>query len=154
MCNLALPENLRSESAWRHHDNDRWYSWWYQKFMIRYGVFGPRDPHKWHKWREWPITLFAIRGPGTWRMEDDVDVIPIGNDKDRQMGLLFNFSKKGLYLSRCQKWSDWSIQIQWPFFVAIHVYIGQKPLFFYGGSHRDSDRVYWFPSAFCGRTWK
>lgn len=149
MCNLALPERLRTWDAWKHHDNDRWYSRWYQKLMIKYGVFGPRDPHKQHQWREWPITLFALRGDGHFRAEDDE--LAYGLDTGR---VLLCWLPDGQYLSRCQMMSRWSVQLQWPLFFAAHVYIKGKPLFFYVGAHRDSDKVYWFPSAFIGLNWK
>lgn len=151
MCNEALPKHIDEVSEWKGTDHDNWMFRWFIPLKLKYLCFGPRDSHKWHKWREWPHTLFAIRSKGLWRFEDDKDEHSGGWLEDR---VLINRSFPGYYLSRIQKWCDWSFQLQWPLFIAAHLKIKDKVLYFYLGAHRDADKVYWIPSVFIGTVWK
>lgn len=151
MCRLALPPHIDEPHEWKGTDHDNWLFRWFIPLKLKYLVFGPRDPHKWHCWREWPITLFAIRGKGWWRFEDDLTDHSGGWLEDR---VLLGKKWDWFYLSRIQKWSEWSFQLQWPFFVAAHIFIGKKVLYFYFGAHRDADKLYWLPSAFIGLKFK
>jgi hypothetical protein len=152
----ALPERLRTPEAWKNTDWDRNFL---QRWLLRYKglfAFGPRATEWWARWREWPITLFAIRGKGKWRLEDDVT-----DYRFKMRSRLWWEHTEGLYLSRCQKYSRWSFQLQWPLFIAIHWYpdaeMKTNPWVIFLGSHRDADKVYWispFIIDFIGRTWK
>lgn len=145
----ALPPHLNTPEAWKGTDWDKNFL---QRWLLKYKgwfAFGPRANEDWACWREWPITLLALRGKGSWRLEDDTE------DFRRRLTKGIRWAVwEGCYLSRIQKWAAWSIQIQWPLFVAIHFYIGKTLVFFYIGAHRDSDKVYWIPSIFLGTVWK
>lgn len=140
------------------------------------------------KWREWPITLFALRSKqGVFRLEtegwerdsawenayeervivNDSELWLEGQDKiNPDLG----FYQQG-YLSRCQYYTRWSIQIQWPFLIAVHFYkkatdvpkygsprpsgfADGKIWFFYFGAQRNADKFSMFPAGYLGRNWK
>ena len=151
MCNEALPDHINEKSEWAGTDHDTWLTRWFIPLKIKYLCFGPRDPHFWHKWREWPITIFAIKGKGDWRFEDDTTDFTGGWVEDK---VLVWKQYSWYYLSRIQKWSTWSFQLQWPFFIAFHVKFKKGMFYAYFGAHRDADRVYWIPSAFIGTKFK
>lgn len=151
MCKLALPSHIDEVKEWKGTDHDNWLFRWFIPIKLKYLCFGPRDPHKWHKWREWPITLFAVRGKGLWRFEDDY-ISHSGGWLEKRV--LWNRKFESYYLSRIQKWCSWSFQFQWPFFLAFHCSYKGHLFYCYFGAHRDADKVYWIPSAYIGLTWK
>lgn len=156
----ALPERLQDPANWKGTDDDVWYMRW--RIPLK-GLFayGPRATEKWARWREYPLTLFKRKGRGDWRLE---------NDQEEMLwnGLNRNLISSDYYLSRVQYYTRWHFQIQWPFMIAFHFYfrakdvmpygtrqnVDNKLFYFYFGAHRDTDKVYWFPSAFLGLTWK
>ena len=144
MCIKALPKHLQTVEAWAGTDHDNWMFRWFIPLKLKYLCFGPRDTHKLHKWRDWPILLFALGSSDEWRFE---------NDKSDRYSL-GSQPRDNEYLSRIQYKKDWHIQVQWPLFLACHIKIGQKPLYFYIGAHRDADKVYWIPSVYIGLKWK
>jgi hypothetical protein len=149
----ALPPHLNSPEKWKGTDWDnRW-----QRWLLKYKgwvAFGPRAAEWWARWREWPITLLTLRGKGQFRFEDDCAAWYAHSPG---MAIVC-WKPNGVYLSRCQRYCRWSVQLQWPLFFAVHWYPNKnlkgKPWFAYIGAHRDSDKVYWMPSVFLGRTWK
>jgi hypothetical protein len=112
------------------------------------------------------MVLFAVRGKGIWRWEDDKTDIPFGQTFNK---IVF-WTPRDCYLSRVQYWSRWHFAVQWPLQVTFHVYwraadvafpyerpkgMSIKKMFFaYGPVHRDADAVYWFPSGYIGGKWK
>lgn len=170
MCKEALPEHIDEVREWAGTDHDKSFWKWLIPLKIKYLAFGPRDSHKWHKWREWPITLFAAKGDGFWRFEND---ITDSTSVDSSTLVLRDGREQGQYLSRNQHWCRWSFQLQWPLFVAFHwyfkdEYVGEpvgrnsmsgdrfddKLLYFYIGAKRDADKVYWVKSLYLGKNWK
>lgn len=144
MCIEALPDHLKSVEDWKGTDHDNWLFKWFIPVKLKYLCFGPRDSHNWHKWREWPILLFALGSSDEWRFEDDCsDYYSLGSNP-----------RPNEYLSRIQYKKKWHIQLQWPLFLACHIQLGKRPLYFYIGAHRDADKVYWIPSMYIGLTWK
>jgi hypothetical protein len=177
----ALPERLQDPANWAGTDDDIWYMRW-RIYVKGWFAYGPRATQRWAKWREFPKTLFAVRSKqGIFRVETETWERDSSWDCKWDFNWLFNSNlwayrdKVDLveysqgYLSRIQYYTRWSFQIQWPLTIAFHYYFrakdvpvhGQlrpnldKKLFFaYVGVHRDGDKVYWFPSAFVGLTWK
>lgn len=166
----ALPERLQDPNAWKGTDMDNIFQRWIIKNPWIHGLFayGPRAKEWWGRWREIPIVLFAIRGKGQWRWEYTNGLFEMTEGsttltKKDSDNVIYNY-----YLSRVQYFTRWHFQIQWPFVVSFHFYFSQKSvptfptrtdtdnkLFYcYFGAHRDSDQIYWFPSAFLGLTWK
>jgi hypothetical protein len=167
MCIESLPYHLRSVEAWKGTDHDTWWMRWFIPVKLRYLCFGPRDSHYWHRWREWPICVLLKCGKGPIRHENDIIDYAVPRSH------LLWYKSYGDYVSRIQYWTRWHIQLQWPFFVAFHVYFRGKDVpeypshvtpegkntdnrlfYFYFGAHRDSDKIYWIPSVFLGLTWK
>jgi hypothetical protein len=139
----ALPEHLNSPEKWGGTDDDKWWMRW--RLQIKgWFAYGPRATG-WAKWREWPVTLFKLGDNSGWRYEDDLRIYYIKN---------VEVGDAKVYLSRIQYLKTWHIQLQWPLFFACHFYIGKKLIYFYIGASRDADKVYWFPAAFIGTTWK
>lgn len=172
----ALPPWYHEKAAGTGTDWDNPVQGWIKKAWFAYG---PRATG-WAKWREFPITLFAVRSEeGTFRIETETyerdsswadwhnrksfvlenNIRLVRWPKEEQREIV-----RG-YLSAIQYWSKWHIQIQWPFFVAFHYYIGEVPkypekatannkvFYFRFGARRDADKVYWWPSLFLGLTW-
>lgn len=158
MCKTALPTRLLNPATWIGTDDDnKWMRW---RIPLKWlFAFGPRSSHWLCKWRRFPKILFKMKGTGVWRYEADETAEEIQLNRTP-------------YLSRIQYYCRWHIQITWPLMVAFHFYFkpssvlqpGQpnwgetntdgKLFYFYIGTHRDSDVVYWFPSAFLGFVWK
>jgi hypothetical protein len=149
----ALPEHLNSPEKWNGKDDDKfWFTKW-RKSIKGWFAFGPRATEWWARWRETPTTLFYAGGSGEVRLEDDECDTAVTKDR------LNEAIHDKWYLSRIQYWSRWHIQIQWPFFIAFHIYWKEedvppspwRPLedgikhmiYFYWGFSRDSDKVYW-----------
>jgi hypothetical protein len=145
----ALPEHLNSPEKWGGTDDDKWWMRW--RLQIKgWFAYGPRATEKWAKWREWPVCVLFIRGEGAARIEnDETDWY----SKSRVVFML-DSSLSHWYISRIQKWCNWHIHLQWPLFFTCHFYIRTKLIYFYIGASRDADKVYWFPAAFIGTTWK
>lgn len=178
----ALNERLNDPANWKGTDDDNWFMRWRIPLKGLF-AYGPRATQWWAKWREYPKTLLAIRSrQGVFRAEtegwerdsswDSVwDIRWLFNDDVyayRELEVPIVEYKQG-YLSRIQYYARWHFQIQWPFMIAFHFYFKAKDVpkygeprpntdsklfYFYFGAHRDSDKVYWFPSAFAGLVWK
>lgn len=177
----ALSPRLLDADNWKGTDDDVWYMRWRIKLKYLF-AYGPRATEWWAKWREFPKTLIAFKSKqGFFRIETE------GWDRDSGWDCLYDADvivnqdlwavesnnpyadilQEG-YLSRIQRYTRWSFQIQWPFMVAFHFYWKKEDVpvygeqkdtdgklwFFYFGAHRDADKVYWCPSAFIGRVWK
>ncbi len=155
----ALPPHIDSPEEWAGKDDDQhWFTAW-RKRVKGFFAFGPRATEWWARWRFAPKAVFAVGGRGPWRFE---------NDKwDAVRQTPYHCHARGWYLSRIQYWKPWHIQVQWPLFVAAHVYLPKVTLpepkeryrdeglvYFYVGAKRDGDAVYWFPAIFLGRGWK
>jgi hypothetical protein len=179
----ALSPRLQDPANWTGTDDDNWLMRWRIPLKGLF-AYGPRATEWWAKWREWPKTLFAIRArQGTFRVETETWERDSGWDCEYDVPYLVNekqlFAWRNVnpmlvefvegYLSRVQYYTRWHFQIQWPFMVAFHFYfkakdvpeygkprpeLNNKLFYFYLGAHRDGDKVYWFPSAFMGLTWK
>ena len=122
------------------------------------------------KWREFPIVLFAFSGGGPLRWETtDGNKQSVGESQNLiWITSAHNPDGDQVWLSRCQLWCLWHVQLQWPLFFAISIYIKHedviptgtkadrdgKLLFFYKGWHRDSDQIFWGDGAYAGRNWK
>jgi len=157
MCDKALPEWYPRTARGTGTD---WDVRFLRDIPKAWFAYGPRATCWFHKWRKWPKTLIAIRSrKGSFRLETE------GWTRDSFEEFLFRKSKifnrnfENRYLSRIQKYTPWSFQIQWPFLISGHIYLGQRlllqrPLFFYFGFHRDADKTYFGPSAFIGLTFK
>ncbi len=142
----ALPDHINQPHNWNgKDDDDHWYTRW-RKQVKGYFAFGPRSKHWWARFREWPITVFAMRGKGFFRLEDDTVAVPLESER---LFCWWNPNEDGFYLSRVQYWTKWHIALQWPLF--LHGHYGQWQG--YIGFKRDADRVYWL-SLYFGRTWK
>lgn len=178
----ALSPRLLDADNWKGTDDDVWYLRWRIKLKYLF-AYGPRATEWWAKWREYPKTLFAIRSKqGVFRVEAEtwerdsawegqfVDTKIVNQDMwlSRPHDQFVETFEQG-YLSRVQYYTRWSFQVQWPFMVAAHFYMRAadvpeygkprpdtdgKLWFFYIGTHRDADKVYWFPSAYIGSNWK
>jgi len=153
----ALPEGFKDQADGTNTD---WNNWFQKYWRRSWFAYGPRATEWWAKWREWPITVFAIRGKGTFRFEDDVRDFSFGYS----LRTLRWWAHKDEYLSAIQYWSKWGFQLQWPFFIAFHYYLDDVPqepekggarrvFYFRFGARRDADKVYWSPSFFIGLTW-
>jgi hypothetical protein len=178
----ALSDRLNDPANWKGTDDDNWLMRW-RLYCKGWFAYGPRATEAWAKWREWPKTLFAIRSKqGGFRVETETWERDSAWDCIWSMRSLFNTDMYVYrdvsdlvgeyipgYLSRVQYYTRWHFQIQWPFMVAFHVYFKAKDVpeygqprpdttnklfYFYFGAHRDGDKVFWFPSAFLGLTWK
>lgn len=185
----ALPPHINEPHEWAGTDHDtKWTRW--MLYIKGWTAFGPRAKETWARWREFPKTLFAIRAKeGVFRLEreswerdsswedwlnrtslvnENIKVVSWPDGKEKAAG---NALIEDGYLSRCQKYTRWSFQIQWPLMVAFHFYTRAEDVpkwgdptpsgfadgkiwFFYLGAHRDADKVYMFPSAYLGRNWK
>lgn len=159
----ALPSHIDEPSEWAGKDHDKvWYTRWV-KYVKGWFAVGPRSAYAWARWRKTPITLFAIKGFGRWRMENDLSEIAIF-DRHRCD------SWPDWYLSRVQYWCRWHFAVQWPLQITFHRYWNatdvptypdrpkdmsmKKMIFAYGPTHRDTDLVYWLMSFFVGGVWK
>lgn len=173
MPNCAFPTHLdeKEERIAAFKDDQRfWFLRWKQlvkpMFAFSYrcppGIaFGLIPPFIFSlKWRQFPVVLFAKRGKGIYRYENTD-----GSQKIQDPELN---PRMGYYLSRAQKWCRWSIQIQWPLFIALHYYKrpefviapgsdGQRDgmlWYFYAGCKRDGDGIFWMPALHLGHGWK
>jgi hypothetical protein len=182
MTKSALSERLQDPANWAGTDDDVWYMQWRIKLKWLF-AYGPRATEWYAKWREFPKTLFAVRSnQGIFRIETEGWERDSSWDCAWDINCLFNtdlYAYRELYapvieltqgyLSRIQYYTRWSFQIQWPLMIAFHCYFRAKDVPVYGqprpnldnklffayiGAHRDGDKVYWFPSAFIGLTWK
>lgn len=159
----ALPEHINEPSEWKNTDDDKvWWMRWRLKIKGWF-AYSYRSKYWWARWRRTPKVLFAIKGAGPWRFE---------NDRFDYMGEELKFAEvsPGWYLSRIQYYCRWHFKIMWPLFIAGHVYpkaadvpkpgepVGDaqdgKLYQAYAGAARDADQVYWFPSAAAGKVWK
>lgn len=136
----------------------------WKKITKPWEAFGPQSRFWWARWRPVPTVLFAARGEGRWRMENDVTEIGLRDIKRCN-------SWPNWYLSRIQYWSRWHIAVQWPLQITGHIYwrkadvpqfpdrpakdLGITRLFYvYGPIHRDADGIYWLNSFFFGGGFK
>lgn len=177
----ALSDRLNDPENWKGTDDDNWLMRW-RIYAKGWFAYGPRASEWWAKWREWPKTLFAAKGKdGYFRIETENWERDSAKDCLYDARTLLNENLFHVnsddphvdvisygYLSRVQKYTRWSIQIQWPLLIAVHRYDSPTDVpkygeqketdgtlwFFYIGAHRDADKVYWFPSAYIGRNWK
>ena len=180
----ALPEHLNDpeeienafpdDSQFKGFLGNLWKRW--NKMTKTWDAWGPRCPKgiafsmwpPWilaRKWRENPIVLFADRGPGHWRLEKDgaPDIYTSAIDPNDTIK-----DHPGYYLSRNQYWCRFHWQISWPLFFCFHKYsdtaqvmpIGEREkkdgqiLMGYIGAKRDSDKIFWWVTAFFGKTFK
>lgn len=152
----ALPEGFIQQADGTGTDWDNGIQKYWNKAWFAYG---PRATEWWARWRKWPITLFAIRGKGPYRIETDLD-----DHKTDDKRVLFWVKPVFCYLSAIQYWTKWHVAIQWPLQIQAHYYIdevpewpdqaGSKRVFYIRlGARRDADMVYWFPSLFIGLQW-
>lgn len=179
----ALPEWLDSPEKWAGSDHDTKWTRWILRLKGAM-AFGPRATERWARWRQYPRTLLALRSKqGVFRIEaegweretayDCVDTSDYYFLKDLVATKNYpNFvAIEPGYLSRVQKYTRWSLQIQWPFFVAFHWYrrasdvpvygdpvpsgfADGKVVFAYFGAQRNGDKFYMFPAAYVGFNWK
>ncbi len=135
----------------------------FNKLTKPWMAVGPRSRFWWARWRETPITLFAIKGKGKWRFENDEIDLAL-NDRNKVKGW------PNWYLSRVQYWCRWHFAVNWPLQITFHVYWKESSvpkwpdhggdtnitdmLYVYGPGHRDADKVYWLISGFIGGGWK
>lgn len=145
----ALPPHINSPEEWGGKDDDKHFYTKWRKRVKGWFAYGPRATEWWARWREYPVMLFAMRGKGHWRYEDDFGIWA-GNPMVR--GMFWDDHRRS-YLSRCQKLTSWSVQLQWPLFFGCHVTIRGQVWQFYIGAKKDTD-CYWFPAIFLGRGWK
>lgn len=156
----ALPPHIDEPHEWKNTDWDtKWQRWMLE--IKHWFAFGPRATEWWARWRKFPIVLFARKGRGKWRLEDDVDDIVSYKPTSHE---------PGTYLSTIQYWCRWHIALQWPLHLTFHIYwraadvpgLFERPrkdlsihhmFFFRIGARRDADKVYWFPSLFVGGNW-
>lgn len=130
-----LPEHINEPHEWNgKDDDDHWYTAW-RKYVKGYFCF---------KFGRLPRVVFAARGAGRWRLEDDTfsGGLDAGVLVNRKFG-------GGWYLSRVQYWTNWHLALQWPLF--LHGHYGKWQ--FYVGFKRDADKVYWL-ALYAGRVWK
>jgi len=141
-------------------DNDVWWKRWVFKYIQVPLTGGPRviPASSFWKWREIPMTLFAIRGEGDWRVEN-TDGSKVWDIVTWRIKSLNIFAKSyEYYLSRIQPWTRWHFALMWP--LGIHWSIiwrekdvvkypkyksnfGIKKMFAgYLGWIRDSDKIY------------
>ncbi len=154
----ALPNGFHETASGTGTDWDNPVQGWIKKSWFAYG---PRATEWWARWRAKPKPLFAIKGKGEWRYEQD----GVDEDDHGDMSPLTIVTDDGeWYLTCIQYWCKWHFQIQWPLFIAFHYYFDETPIHpnNYGGkrmiyirfgARRDADKVYWFPSIFVGLTW-
>lgn len=147
----ALPPDFPETAAGTGTDWDNPIQGWIKKSWFAYG---PRAKEWWARWREFPFTILALFGKGYSRWETSGGELAV---KSVPSPVLL-FQPTTVYLSAIQYWCKWSFQIQWPFFVAFHVYLSdvgpnRKMIYVRFGARRDADKVYWFPSLFVGGTW-
>lgn len=167
----AVPDHLNphiNPTAWKGTDQDVWWKRWlipYKGWM----AFGPRATEKWARFREVPYTLFARKGKGYYRLESSDGHREWGvHDITETIWFDSNEEVPPIYLSRSQYWTKWHIQLQWPLFVAFHIYwrLRDVPSFpdrpredlsilhmfqFQIGFKRDADKVYWLTMGAGGR---
>lgn len=124
-----------------------WNFWPLKYIRPSWTAFGPRAKERWAKWREFPIVLFAWFGPGDSRWEESNGLFAVRSTNKP----VFFYKPWTLYLSVIQYWCDWSIQLQWPLFFAVHWYNKNKKVHYFRiGARRNADRFYDFPSAHFG----
>ncbi len=166
----AVPPHLNphiNPDAWKGTDQDVWWKRWLIPFK-GWMAFGPRATEKWAKFREYPWLLFAAKGKGYFRWEN-TDGSWETIDTPQKIGQqTFDWTGAAVYLSRSQYWTKWHIQLQWPLFIAFHIYwrLRDVPSFpdrpredlsilhmfqFQIGFKRDADRVYWLTAGLGGR---
>jgi hypothetical protein len=160
----ALPEHIDEPGEWAGTDDDTWLMRWRLKIKGWF-AYSYRSRYWWARWRKTPIVLFAVRGKGLWRFENDVNDLTCVD-----LNPCWKSDERPFYLSRVQYYCRWHFKIMWPLFIAGHVYpkaadvpkpgepVGDaqdgKLYQAYAGAARDADQVYWFPSAATGKVWK
>ena len=156
----ALPEHINTPEEWYGTDWDNPLQRWllYIKGWFAYSAVG-RSRYWWANWRRFPKLLFAFKGKGPWRIEDDEKAYPLTDLS------LLDHTKE--YLSVIQYWTRWHFACQlWPFHLQFHFYWRQKyvpkvpnnngdstifrMVSWRIGCRRDSDQVYWFPAIAFG----
>lgn len=170
----ALPEHLKDVE--NHFPDDKQFGdkhWWarlytwYNKKTKTWFAFSYRCTEWWARWRKYPIVLFAIRGKGRFRMEDDKMEIVQWTESNSDVWI--NYLGVENYLSRIQYYTRWHFAVQWPLMFSAHFYpkaedvpkfgepvpdLDGKVWFFYW-NHFDRDLIYWMvTSFFLGRVWK
>lgn len=144
----------------------------FHKIIKPWSAFSWTSRYKWARFRQYPLTLLTVNGQGMRRWETTDGRIDLG-DSIGTSGSVYAHSMyetgfgQQVYLSRCQYWSRWHFQLQWPFFVAFHYYPNAKDVvrypggsngtdgkvrFFYFGFKRDGDG--YLIAFFLGRNWK
>ncbi len=159
----ALPPDFHNQAKgtgtdWDNGIQKNWKHSWF--------AYSPRATERWAKWREWPITILGLFGKGKMRWENDVFSLTA------PISTLFCYSSRfsRFYPSRIQYYARWSFQISWPLSISFHWYwketdvpaTNTRPdsfginrlVFCYLITHRDADKVYWFPSLYIGGQWK
>lgn len=160
----ALPEHLDSPEKWKGTDWDNPWQRWLLKFK-GWLAYGPRAKEWWARWREIPITLLALNCSRIVHSD--------GSKGEFHFPLRFiqhpwntkELTETGHYPAIIQYWKRWSLNIQWPLHIALHIF-WKKPtilkypetrdfkisemFYFRCGARRDQDKVYWFPSLFIG----
>ncbi len=160
----ALPPHLQNFN-WKGTDNASWLMRQKKKVQIWLAA-GPRVPSGFWKWREVPRIIFAIRGEGSFRLEN-TDGTDIHQDDccnpypNKDWNNEFKY-----YLSRIQPWTRWHLSLQWPLFFNFHIIYRQKNVVDYPtyqsafgikkmltfgfGFKRDGDKVYWLTANLGG----
>lgn len=150
----ALPKHLQGDidRVWAGTDNASWLM--RQKKKLQYLLAaGPRVPSGFFRWRDIPITLFAMRGEGKYRLENSNGTSFFAAPDAHVI------APRVVYVSRIQPYTRWGIVLQWPlFFNCWFIYrkedvvsppryksaFGIKKMFTFGiGFKRDADKVYW-----------
>lgn len=141
------------------------WSWWY---LFPVGVLSVC-----RKWRLLPTTVFAIRGPGLWRLENSNSSTIVSLNATRvlffpRLETSYMSVMTPFYLSRVQRWTRWHVRLDWPFFLSAHWYFKASDvptptnehdtdgllINGYRGWHRDEDEIFWGDSGFVGGVWK
>lgn len=158
----ALPDHLK-DFDWQGTDNSSWLMQQKKKIQTWLAA-GPRASGFW-KWREFPISLFACRGNGAFRLETSNGGMHFAHYAanpviTKRWNRLRGFIPMPFaYLSRIQPWCRWHISLQWPLFFNCHIIYKSKnivkplkyqsefgitKMFTFGiGFKRDGDKVYW-----------
>lgn len=168
-----MPKSAFPEGYKLGPDNQSWFMRIKKKVQAWFAA-GPRVSSGFWKWHEFPITSFALKYKGMWRLENTDGTI--FNSESRNVlfdwiGYIIKDYGPGkrvgefLYLSRIQPWTRWHFSINWPFFVNFHLIYRVKDIVeypeyrsdfgigkmftFYFGWKRDSNKVY-IPTIYGG----
>lgn len=135
----ALPDHLnprKNPEAWK--GTDTFWKRWTRGLLS----FGPRATEKWAKWRDCPLSVFAWRGKGLWRVEEKTGKERIGMDENT-----VHSRPDGYFISRIQPFCRFHVALQWPLFVSWHIFWRQKDVEAFD-AHKYAKRT--IKSLLCG----